>query len=84
MITLKQRLKSIKVLEDIDKQIALAQQHVATLRTKAKGKKTLKEKLEALEYIKIAERTSQFLRMHFFDIEDLLLRGEKPAALLPA
>jgi hypothetical protein len=69
------RLKKIKHVEDIEQQIRLAKQHVRRLKTDAKAKSLLEEKLIVQEKVKEAERTLRKLRTLCFDIEDAILAG---------
>lgn len=69
------RLKKITSVQDIDDQIRLAKQYMMRLRTEAKGKPTLDEKLATQEKVKAAESTLRKLRMRSFDIEDAIKAG---------
>lgn len=69
-----ERLKRIHTVNDIDKQINLARNYVARLRSKSlRNGLTLDQKLAFLALIKQAEHTFRQLRMNSFDIEDALL-----------
>lgn len=69
------RLNKITTVQDIDDQIRLAKQYMMRLRTEAKAKPTLDEKLATQEKVKAAELTLRKLRMRSFDIEDAIKDG---------
>lgn len=69
------RLNKITTVKDIDDQIRLAKQYMMRLRTEAKAKPTLDEKLVTQQKAKAAELTLRKLRMRSFDIEDAIKDG---------
>jgi hypothetical protein len=69
------RLTKISQVEDIDKQIGLAKQYMMRLRTEAKAKPTLAQKIATQQKVQNAEKTLRRLRMRSFDIEDAIKAG---------
>lgn len=76
------RIAKINTVEDAEEQIKLSKQYYMRLRTEAKNKPTLAEKLDWNEKVKAAERTMRKMRLLIWDIEDALLAGKPATSVL--
>jgi len=65
-----ERRAKIKTVADIETQLALAKQYVASIKREMKGAPTLAAKQAIAEKVVDAERVLRRLRMESFDIED--------------
>jgi hypothetical protein len=77
-MNIRDRIAKIKTVDDAEEQIRLSKQYMMRLRTEAKSKGTLAQKLKGQEKVKEAERTMREMRKLIWDIEDALAEG-KPA-----
>jgi phage protein D len=77
-MNIENRLEKVQTVSDMDTQINLAKKYYMRLKSEAKKKDTLAEKIEAQKKTKAAEKTLLALRRLVFDVEDCLAMG-KPA-----
>lgn len=69
------RLNKITTVDDMEEQIRLAKRYMMRLRTAAKAKPTLDEKITVQRRAEDAEATLRQLRRKSFDIEDAINAG---------